>query len=1032
MNKKILLTVAMLIMSIGAVVGQTINVKGVVLDERNEPIIGASVRLKDNASVGTSTNLDGEFQLRVEQGQILLISYVGYITGEVPATATMRIQLRPDSEMLEEVVITGYGTTSKKAFTGAATSVGTETLSSKLDANPIKALSGSVPGLNMMLGSGQPGAPATVYVRGRNSLNSGTQPLYVIDGVPFETGSFNNRVDEGVEISPLAMINSEDIESVTVLKDATATSIYGARAANGVIVITTKKGKTGFSANFTTKIGAATMPNFGDKYRPLSAEDYRSAYQIALDNAEKYMPDNTHFKYFDNFYGHGYPNTPEGRLQWFEEWYMGTPYDPAKTTNWFDEVTRTGLQQNYSLDISGGANDPRAPRYYVSFDYLKDEGIVIGKDLTRYSFRANIDQAPFEFLRYGINTNLSMTESNAGAGGGYFTDPLTQSYMLSPLDPVRLENGEFNLKTSTGYNPVALRSEKGDKNYSKQYRAIINPYVTITFTDWLSFTSRMGLDAYIMDDFGFWSFYNNQGRDMKGMGENGYFTNFYMTMSNTFNINKSWGDHHLNALLGHEGQATQYKGAYLAGSNYPVDYLNDVTLAAKPSSASTNRSVLKLLSYFSNFEYDFANKYYLSASFRYDSSSRFSGKNRWAPFWSVGAKWRLTEEDFMETSREWLNDLTLRSSYGTTGNQVVGSGWYASRGYYDFGYNYNGNPGSLLLQSDNPDLKWEQTAKFNVGLDLRLFNQLTLGADYYYHLTKDMVFAVPISASVGVPTYYAGVKFYENIGQLSNEGLELSLGWDAIQTSDMELRFNLNGAFNKNRIKKLSTELPIESSIQITEVGREINTFKMKEWAGVDPETGKGMWYKGEEGTETTFNYNEAGKRYVGTPMPKVQGGFRTNFRYKGFDTSLQLNYALGGMIYGNNLRYDFQGGSSLGDNMTNYIYRNAWRQPGDVTDVPMLAAARNITWNSHSSRFLMSGDYLKIQSWQIGYTFKGGALKNSPLSAIRVFFNAENLYTFHDKSYIGYDPSSVHADGVMWWTYPQPTKYTGGVTVSF
>lgn len=387
----------------------------------------------------------------------------------------------------------------------------------------------------------------------------------------------------------------------------------------------------------------------------------------------------------------------------------------------------------------------------------------------------------------------------------------------------------------------------------------------------------------------------------------------------------------------------------------------------------------------------------------------------------------------MESVRDsWLNDLTIRASYGTSGNQTVGSGWYASRGYYDFGYNYNGNPGSLLLQYRNENLKWEQTAKFNAGIDLRLFDKLSFGFDYYHHITKDMVFAVPISAAVGIPTFYDGVASFENLGKLQNTGFEFSLSWDAIHTKDTQLNFTLNGSRNNNVVKKLSTDKPIEYAYQIVEVGKEINSFFMKEWAGVDPETGRGMWYKGKEGTETTFDYNEAGKRHVGSPMPKFQGGFKTTFKYKAFDASMQLNYAMGGKIYGNNLRYDMQGGWSIGDNLINYTLDNAWRKPGDIAKVPMLSAARGLTWNSASSRFIMPGDYLKIQSLMLGYTIKSDYFSNVGLNSIRIFASAENLFTFHKKDYLGYDPSSVGANGVMWWTFPQPTKYIGGITFSF
>ncbi|MDY9917536.1 MAG: TonB-dependent receptor [Proteiniphilum sp.] len=1030
MKRKLTMFLALFFIGIGLAVAQT-QVRGTVVDEAGEPVIGATIQIK-GTSQGTVSDIDGNFNLSAPAGGTLVISYVGYQTQEVPVSANVSVQLSADSELLDEVVVVGYGTTTRRAFTGAASSVSNDLIENKIDINPVKALAGTVPGLQMNVGSGQPGAPANIFIRGRNSVNSGTQPLYVIDGVPFETGIQGMRQSEGQQMSPLATISAQDIESVTVLKDASATSIYGARAANGVIVITTKKGKRGLNIDFTARVGTESMPSYTDNYKLVDADTYRQLSKEALLNGYNYASTvgrQSNFQRFNDAYGLGLPYNESGAEDFFS-WYTEIDYDSPYNTDWLKEVTRTGLIQNYTLTLNGGGETATAARYYTSVDYFDTKAIVRGKDMKRYSFRFNFDQAPTEKVAYGFNSNVAHTITNMGAGGGYFSDPITQAIMQSPLSPVYNEDGTWNFNTINGYNPVAQRSELGDKSEAKQYRFIFSPYVTYKFIDELSFTSRLGVDGYLIDEFGTWSFLQPQGKDMRGLGENGYRANFVTTITNTLNYGKNFDGHNLDVLLGQEGQKTNYKGTYLAGSNYPVDYLEDVELAATPGSASTTRRELVLNSYFSRAEYNYNEKYYLSGSFRMDGSSRFSKENRWAPFWSAGAKYRISSENFMQ-GIEWLDDLTVRASYGTSGNQTVGNldimqGWYASRNLYDFGYNYNGQPGSNRLQIGNSSLKWERTAKFNVGLDVMLFNFLTVSADYYKHRTKDMVFGVPLSRTTGMSSSYL------NVGELENQGVEFSIMARLFNRNDFSWNVTLNGSHNKNEIIKLSTDNPIEYTYQIVEPGKDYYTFKMKEWAGVDPETGVGMWYLNEEGDETTTNYNAAKKRYVGKATPDFQGGLTNNLQWKGFDMSFQINFSVGGKIYGNHLRYDEQIGNSFGSPFTKYVAENRWQKPGDIAKVPMLMFTTGVTENSHSSRFLMDGSYVKFRSLSLGYTLPNRIVSNIGLSKTRLFFNAENLFTIADADYRGFDPGSVDANGVQWWNYPTPRSFVFGLTLGF
>ncbi|MBK5720293.1 TonB-dependent receptor [Dysgonomonas sp. Marseille-P4677] len=1038
MKKRVMLILSCLFLSIGFIVAQTTKISGTVVDSNGEPVISASVVVK-GTTVGTVTDLDGKFSINVPSGNnTLVFTLVGMKSVEARAISGMNVVMENDDNILGDVVVTGYGVTKKAAFAGAASTIGQANIEARNDANAIKSLDGVVPGLQMNIGSGQPGAPANVFIRGRNSINSGTQPLYVIDGIPVSSDIMGTRKDEGQELSPLSTLSSSDIESITVLKDATATSIYGARAANGVIVITTKKGKSGKpTVNFTAKLGFETRPAQNSRYKLVDATKTVELAREAAQNAYDLYGSDSSVDYYNQAVGLGLdysnPNwTSDFYLAFLTHPYLvGADASYANNTNWYDEVTRTGMIQEYNIDLSGGAANATAPKYYLSFNYLNNESFIIGKDLERYSFRFNFDQAPTKFVKYGLNTNLSLTETNMGAGGGYYTDPITQAYMQSPLTNVKDENGEWNFATVNGYNPVAQRSSLGDISSQKQYRAILAPYLQLNFTDELTFTSRFGADIYYLDEFGYWSFLQPQGKGMRGMGENTNATRNLLTITNTLNYIKTFKEkHNLNVLLGQEGQRTSSKEAYLAGSNYPVDYLNSVDNAAVPGSASTIKNELVLNSYFTNVQYDYMSKYYLSGSFRYDGSSRFGADNRWAPFWSVGAKYRLTGEDFMASTADWLNNVNIRASYGTTGNQEVGrigmDGWYAANNLFGFAYNYNGLPGSGHLQFGNSKLKWEQTNKFNVGIDLALFKFLNIELDYYNHKTTDMVFAIPTSFTTGLNSYYS------NIGELSNKGVEVSVSANIINNADLKWNVVLTGSHNKNKIEKLSTDNPIETTTTIREVGRPYYTFKMKEWAGVDPETGDGLWYLNEEGDETTTNYNLAKKRYVGTGDPDFIGSFSSRLEWKGFDFAFQLNYSVGGKVYGNNLRYDEQVGGAYTQGYTQYVYDNRWQKPGDIAAVPRLTALDTGYENSASTRFLMDGDYLKIRSLTLGYTLPKSLLAKAFINNARVFVNAENLYTFSASNYRGFDPSGITADGVQWWNFPLPRSVVFGLTLGF
>ena len=1008
----------LVLLGLQVVFAQTKQITGTVTSaEDGMGIPGVSVVVK-GTTIGATTDVDGKYTLSnvPQNAEFIVFSFVGLKTIEMPASQSIiNVVMESDALQLEELVITGYGVKRKAAFTGAAQRVEAETVRAQTDANFMKSLQGSVAGMQMNVTTGQPGAHATVLIRGIGSINSGTQPLYVIDGVPISTGAFGMRSDEGTQVSPLSTLNSADIESISVLKDATATSIYGARAANGVIVIQTKQGKEGKTVvNFSAKGGVSVIPQRNEDYRMINRDEY-------IEFTAESLINEFDVKGASSYLGqYGFPSTVEGATAFMAA--VGAIVDDETDTDWFKEVTRNGKTMEYNLDISGG-NDKM--KYYVSGGYFENEGIVISKDLTRYSGRVNIDATPTKFVKWGLNASGSYAEVNNGAGGGYFSDPITQAYMQLPTDPVKNPDGTWNMNTWNGYNPVAQRSYYGDRSYQQQYKAILSPYVSINLPFDLTFTSRAGLDFYDLREYGRWSYYQPQGADMGMLGEKGYNTRSLWTITNTLNWVKSFEQHNLNVLLGQEAQRAHDDEDYLAGSNFPSMYLFSVSAAAEPGSASTTQAEYSLASYFLNAEYDFADKYYFSASFRRDGSSRFGENNRWANFYSVGAKYRISSEEFMASTSNWLTNMTLRASYGTVGNQDID--WYASRYLYGFGYNYNGQPGMAATQLSNPDLKWEQTAKFNVGLDFSLFSRFSFEIDYYKHNTTDLIFGVPITLTSGL------ASVLQNIGELENRGFEFVANANIMDKTNFRWDMSFNLSTNENEIVELASDEPVISGYRIQKVGESLNSFYMREYAGVDPTTGSPTWWKyNEDGSrEKTFNYNQATQRIVGDANPNFFGGFTNRFKIYDFDLGFTFTYTLGQDVYGSSLRYDEHVGNSAFSPTTRYVFENRWQKPGDITDVPRIILGGNNNAHQHSTRFLMDGSHIRLKTLSVGYNVPKRLLAKAHISGARLFFTADNVYTYTLNTVRALDPETG-TDGILWWNYPVPRNFMFGVNLTF
>ncbi|MFI3266977.1 MAG: SusC/RagA family TonB-linked outer membrane protein, partial [Rikenellaceae bacterium] len=695
-------------------------------------------------------------------------------------------------------------------------------------------------------------------------------------------------------------------------------------------------------------------------------------------------------------------------------WY-GWEEGDTTDTDWLDEILRTGQVDEYNINVSGGTDKIK---YYVSGGYFRNEGIVIATELERYSLRSNVDYDG-KVVDFGLSSAVAHSMTLSVPTQSQYVNPIVAAYDLRPIEAVYNEDGSWN--EDAYYNAVMVAEE--DENYKRQITANINPYVTVDFGKGFSAKSNLGLDIYNLREFDYRSVYNPQGTDYNGLGQQYDYTNLNLMITNTINYNTKIDKHNISAMVGQEAQRIHSESSFFSASNYTYLQNTEIGGASTPSSAGSYTSQSHLASYFLNANYDYDDKYYLSGSLRYDGYSGFGMNNLWGTFYSIGGKWRVSQEAFFAPIQHVVNNLALRASYGTVGNSDIG--WYASRGLYTSGYTYDSKPGALMSQIANDDLTWESRAKFNVGLDFRLFNRLNVEVDYYDERTKDMIFEMPVSHTVGT-SYYM-----DNVGEMLNRGIEVLVNANIINTPNFSWDFNFNITKNHNEILKLDTDSPIEGTVTIRKVGEAYNTFYMAEYAGVDSETGAAMWYKGTEGTETTTDYTEAGQRIVGTADPKFYGGFGSSFKFRNFDASFQFNYKVGGKVYNSGFSYDMQVGHYYFGPVTNYVYENSWTPENTDTDVPIFVAGDDSNANATSSRFLMDASYLRLSNLSIGYTLPRSVSSRLKLDNVRIFATADNLFTVTASDYIGFDPE-CGSTGIQSWVYPTATTYMFGVQLGF
>lgn len=973
---KLFSLVTMLLMAFEASAQERVKVSGIVTDKHEgTPLIGATITWGDGQ--GITTDVDGSYSITVESGAKITFLYLGYepyewrVPGDV-TEITYNAELSWSSHIYDEVVVVAYGTRTKGTIAGSVSTVRSEKLESVPAAGFDQALQGQSPGLMVLSNSGEPSKAATFQIRGTNSINSGTAPLFILDGVPISSSDFN-------AISP------SDIESVSVLKDASSTSIYGARAANGVVIITTKRGTTSDSARvtFRTQVGISQLAHSNWNLMN-TAERIAFEKEIGLD--------------------------------------AGQNYDLLSKTdiNWLDAVFNDhALLQNYDLSVSR-ATDKMS--YYVSGSFYDQDGIAQGSTFRRYNIRANADVKASRWLRLGTNTMMVYEEVQQAEDGEYaLYSPISASrFMLPYWNPYR-EDGSIASESDgswkgTGQNPLEWMENNPQTN--KKYKALTTIFAEITPIEGLAIRSQFGTDFTNSTSFmqSMPSYKPNNGIGVAGRAA---YNTLTLTITNTINYQtRLFGGHNLNFLVGHEGVDYNYEGFQAITQGQNNDYLTTMSSGSKVVSWGDVTDSYGYLSFFARGEYNYQNRYYADFSLRTDASSRFGKSGRWAAFWSIGLMWDAKRESFLEDVA-WLNTARVALSTGTSGNSSIPN--YDHLALVGGGANYNDNMGIYPMQSGNEDLGWEKLWTTNVALHLGFIDHINLDLEFYNKLTTDMLMSVPVS--------YAdkGEGFrWDNIGAMVNRGFELSLNADIVRSYQFTWNISANVSYNRNKITELYNGLnEYELSTTGTKlvVGHPVGEFFINRYAGVNPANGDALWYT-KDG-EVTTEFNESDKVMIGKNyIAPWQGGFGTSLSWKGLTLSAQFSWVADRWMINNDRFFEESNGLYSAYNQSRRLLYDRWKQPGDVTDIPRYGVTPQI-----DSRFLEDASFLRLKNVMLSYSLPNDLLRKSNFfTSARIYIQAQNLFTF--TKFSGIDPES--SSNAYKAQYPMSRQYSLGIDLTF
>lgn len=1001
------------------VFAQQREITGMVVSfDTGEPLIGVAVHPKGNAARGVVTDIEGKYVLSVgQEDRLLVFSYLGMKTLEVRIgdKTEINVELRTETQLLDEVVVTGYGNFSRSSFTGSANTLSARMLEEVPVMSVEQKLQGMTTGVNITSSSGQPGANQSIRIRGMGSFNASQEPLFVIDGVPVTSGNVSSGGPEAAYMNNsktniMSTISPSDIENITIIKDAAAASLYGSRAANGVILITTKKGTSGrTTVNLNISEG---FSNPAVNFRPTLNGAQRR--ELLYEGLVNYAKDN------------GMASPTEYADQNIETY----AYMPEMGyTDWRNELLRNGRQRSYEASVSGGG---RKTTFYASLGWNKQEGIAKNSGLDRYSGRLNVNHKIGSMGEVGANMMFSQLNQEMNEERGSSINPfLCVAMTMNPSMIVRDENGNYaGAYPGTTLNP--LRDMMKDYNRVRMTRMFSTAYASIEPVKGLKIKETLSYDYNIQKDARYFNPLSAAGpkSGSDAQTSKGFFEYGKLISSTSVNYVKTFaGVHHLDVLGAYEIENYKTDKAIGEKSKLPSESLTEPDNAAVLNSFSSMRDEYRMISYVTRLNYDYDDKYYIAGSYRRDGTSRLSPDNRWGNFWSVSGMWHLSSESFMEPVKRILSDAKIRASYGVNGNQP--NALYGYMGLYSFGQNYMGASGSYESSQSNMELKWEKNYNLNVGLDLSFINRIFVTLEYYNRDTKDLLYKMPISATTGFLDYLA------NVGQLNNKGVEFELRTMNFANDDFSWTTILNLTHNKNKIVSLNgiIDQSIEGNWFIHKVGLPYYTFYVKEFAGVDKQTGAAMYYKNtknEDGSynrELTADANEAESVPYKSVNPKISGGFTNMFSYKWFDLSLTFTYSLGGYSFDKTGTYIENGTTNIYDSRYNLpvYYEDRWQKPGDKTDVPRFVYGQ-ASGPSNSSRYIHSTDHIRLKNLTFGVTLPQEWTKKVFINSARVYFSGSNLLTW--AKWDQYDPE-VPVNGEVFCEAPVMRTFSFGVQIT-
>ena len=1020
MRKFVLLIMAVLTASSWSL-AQNRQISGVVTDNDGQPISGATV-LIEGTSVGTTTNINGEFSLSAPADGTLSVSFIGYETMQeaIAGKTWISFSLKEDTHAIDDVIVVAYGTAKKESFTGSVAVVKSEELEHRKVANVTKAIDGLAPGVQATSGSGQPGSGSTIVIRGFGSINASSTPLYVVDGIPYD--------------GAISAINPDDIASISILKDASASVLYGARGANGVVLINTKKGNSDETV-VDLKINVGVSSRAIPRYETVGAKDFMEMMYSAYYNAygsnvlaqmQSILGANEMYNPYD---------VPLAQL-FTEEGKISDKATLRWDEDWLDEATNNAaLRQEYGASVSGGNEKTQ---YMFSLGYLNEDGVLRTTNFERYSGRLSVETQAKPWFAAGMGanfarntTNSSQTESGATSNVFYSAQlmaPIYPVYMRDPATGEYLldENGkkQFDYGSSrpsgqqTDFNSIAtLYDDKYEQgSYSLSARTHFDFMgVEDHWTEGLKFQINFGTDYYNSQSMTYYNPFFGNAESVSGRIYKSNLTSLGYTFNQLLSYNRSFGRHNLDLLVGHEYYA--YTESSLSGhkTGLPGGGIYELDAAAVIVGTGSSTDNDRIESYLSRVNYSYDDKYYISGSWRTDGSSRFAPGSRWGNFWSAGASWRISQEEFMKDV-DWVDNLTLKFSYGVQGNNSVGS-YYAYQALYDTSAPNATLPGATLNDVANAELTWESNHNLNTGIEARLFNRLDLSFEFYNRKTLDMLLSYPLPISSGFSGYY------RNSGEMRNRGIEFAVTGRIIDRKDMQWSVTWMGATVNNKVLKLTDDgQDITSSTQIIREGETLYSYYVSRSAGVDPMTGEKMyWATDDDGHDyITKDLTEAQNNRVvaGSRIPDLYGSLSTAFRWKNLDFSISTNYSIGGVTY-DGVYYEFMSFYYPAQAKHKNLLR-AWKKPGDVTDVPRYEIRETPIVSDDK---LIDASYFSIKNITLGYTLPKAWTSKIGFKAARISASVDNLYIFtHLK---GMDPQYSLTGGTSY-------DYTATRTVSF